>query len=65
MTVEYVLLLVIVVGVGMKVLIAAPTKAFQESAPRLALRVEKQLMTGQGFDKVQDGTAIQWEPPPQ
>ncbi len=60
MTVEYVLLLIMTVMLGMKVLINAPTKAFRESAPRLALRVEKQLMTGQGFDKVQSGASIIW-----
>lgn len=65
MTIEYILLLVALTFFGLKVLVTAPINAFQESAPRLALRVEKHLMTGSGFDKVQAGQAIRWQEPPQ
>ncbi len=49
MTIEYILLLVVVFGIGLKVFVSAPMSAFKESAPRLGARVEKQLMTGAGF----------------
>ena len=49
MTIEYILLLIVVFGIGLKVFVSAPMDAFKESAPRLGARVEKQLETGAGF----------------
>lgn len=49
MTIEYILLLVVVFGIGLKVFVSAPMDAFKESAPRLGARVERQLATGSGF----------------
>jgi hypothetical protein len=49
MTIEYILLLVVVFGIGLKVFVSAPMDAFKNSAPRLGARVEKQLTTGSGF----------------
>lgn len=49
MTIEYILLLVVVFGIGLKVFVSAPMDAFKNSAPRLGARVEKQLTTGAGF----------------
>lgn len=49
MTIEYILLLVVVFGIGLKVFVSAPMDAFKESAPRLGARIEKQLETGAGF----------------
>lgn len=51
MTVEYILILVFTVSLGLKVLISVPAKAFSESAPKLASRIEKQLVTGDGFNE--------------
>lgn len=49
MTIEYVLLLAVVFSVGLKSFMSAPRKAFMESGPKLAARVEKHLVTGRGF----------------
>ena len=49
MTIEYILLMVVVFGIGLKVFVSAPMDAFKNSAPRLGARVEKQLTTGSGF----------------
>ena len=49
MTIEYILLLVVVFGIGLKVFVSAPMDAFKNSAPKLGARVEKQLETGAGF----------------
>ena len=65
MTIEYVLLLVAMVFFGLKVLVTAPINAFEQSGPRMALRVEKHLMTGSGFDKVNNGNRIEWKAPAQ
>jgi hypothetical protein len=62
MTVEYVLLMVAVFFIGLKFFVEAPKDAFKGSGPRLAVRVEKQLMTGQGF-KNQD-KPTEWKPEP-
>jgi hypothetical protein len=50
MTIEYVLLMVVVFGIGLKVFVSAPMDAFKNSAPKLGARVEKQLTTGAGFN---------------
>lgn len=59
MTIEYVLLLIAVFGIGLKFFISAPKDAFREGAPRLAARVEKQIATGDGFRI--NGNRLQWE----
>jgi|GEM_PF-1053736 hypothetical protein len=59
MTIEYVLLLFAASFLVLKVIISAPTKAFQESGPRLGSRIEKQLATGGGFKP--KGARLQWQ----
>jgi hypothetical protein len=60
MTIEYMLLLVVALTLSLKVMVEAPARAFREAAPRLAIRVENQLITGNGF--VVNGTAtLRWE----
>lgn len=59
MTVEYILLLLSVFFIGMKFFVEAPKDAFKDAGPRLALRVEKQLITGDGF-KNKDGSRNKW-----
>ncbi len=53
MTIEYILLLVVVLMMAVKVFVSAPMTAFKESAPRLGARVEKQIATGTGFKNVE------------
>jgi hypothetical protein len=62
MTVEYILLLIAVFFIGLKFFIEAPKDAFKNSGPRLAERVEKQLLTGQGFQM--PGRKDEWKPEP-
>ncbi len=50
MTVEYILLLFAVFFIGLKFFTKAPMDAFKKSGPVLAMRVEKQLITGDGFE---------------
>ena len=59
MTIEYVLLLVCIFFFGIKAMVSAPAKAFKESGPRLAARVEQQLATGDGFKP--GGDHLKWE----
>lgn len=40
-------------------MVSAPAKAFKESGPRLAARVEQQLATGDGFKP--GGDHLKWE----
>ncbi len=51
MTIEAILLFVVVFLVGIKAFVSAPQKAFTESGPKLAARVEKHLVTGRGFSQ--------------
>ncbi len=60
MTIEYVLLLVITLAFSLKIMVEAPKRAFQEAAPRLAIRVENQLITGNGF-YVRGENTVQWK----
>lgn len=62
MTVEYILLMIAVFFIGLKFFIEAPKDAFKNSGPRLAMRVERQLMTGQGFQPPDRTT--EWKPEP-
>lgn len=61
MTIEYVLLLSATVFLILKAFISAPTKAFANAGPRLGARIERQLMTGDGYPGVGNGLA--WEAP--
>jgi hypothetical protein len=63
MTVEYVLLMFAVFFIGLKFFVEAPKDAFKNSGPKLALRIEKQLITGDGF-KDRDGKRTTWSPEP-
>jgi hypothetical protein len=58
MLVEYLLLLVATLGLMLKVA-SVPKKAFTESAPRLAARVERNISTGYGF-KDKTGQPLNW-----
>lgn len=58
MTIEYVLLMVAILGIGLKAFISAPSEAFRGSGPRLAARVETHLDTGQGFKP--KGSRLEW-----
>lgn len=60
MTIEYMLLLVIAMTLSLKVMVEAPARAFREAAPRLAIRIENQLITGNGFMINGNGT-LKWE----
>lgn len=59
MTIEYVLLLIVVFGFGLKAFVSAPAEAFKNAGPRLAARVEQQLSTGDGFKA--NGSHLEWE----
>jgi hypothetical protein len=58
MTIEYVLILVAFAFFIMQALLG-PNLAFKEMGPKLGARVEKQLITGNGFS-AQPGTRHQW-----
>ncbi|MGZ3742961.1 MAG: hypothetical protein ACXWRA_03795 [Pseudobdellovibrionaceae bacterium] len=60
MTVEYILLLFAVFFIGLKFFTEAPKDAFKKSGPMLAIRVEKQLITGDGFKP--NGERNSWDP---
>ena len=63
MTVEYILLLAMFVFVVMGSLISAPLKTFEKAGPKLGARIEKHVITGQGWGK-SDGSSVstqQWE----
>lgn len=59
MTVEYVLLLSLFVLFMMGSIMKAPTRAFENAGPKLGARVERHLMTGDGF-KGKDGNNNAW-----
>ncbi len=59
MTVEYVLLLSLFVLGVMSVMIKGPQTAFRDYGPKLGARVEKQLITGDGFTR--EGKSHKWE----
>lgn len=62
MTIEYILLMIAVFGIGLKFFAGAPTDAFKKSGPVLGMRVEKQLITGDGFRP--SGQKNNWDPEP-
>lgn len=49
MTIEYILLMICIFGIGLKFFASAPLDAFKEAGPRLGARVERHLATGNGF----------------
>ncbi len=59
MTIEYVLLLIVVFGFGLKAFVSAPAEAFKNAGPRLGARIEQQLATGDGFKP--NGNPVGWE----
>ena len=63
MTVEYILLLSLFVFIVMGALIDGPQKSFTNAGPKLGARVEKHLITGDGFGQSQGtGTSpLKWE----
>jgi hypothetical protein len=61
MTLEYVLLLSVFAMTLGVVLSKGPKDSFKNSGPRLAARVEKALVTGDGFKS--NGAATQWQKP--
>jgi hypothetical protein len=63
MTLEYILLLVAIFGISLRFMVEAPKKAFHDSGPRLAARVEKHIATGTGFSTTGQG-GFRWEPEP-
>ena len=66
MTIEYILLVFLFAFFVMGKLISGPSNAFKSSAPRLGARVEKQLITGEGFQiKVKGGGPLRWDQPKQ
>lgn len=65
MTVEYVLLLFMFVFIVLGGFIrdGGPRKTFEESAPRMAARIERDIATGAGFKW--EGAKNKWEAPSQ
>ncbi len=63
MTVEYILLLSLFVFLAMGALVSGPQKSFTNAGPRLGARVEKHLITGDGFGQsAGNGTSpLKWE----
>lgn len=63
MTVEYVLLLSLFVFLVMGSLISGPQNSFTNAAPKLGARVEKHLITGDGFGQNRGGgvSPLKWE----
>lgn len=60
MTVEYVLLLALFVLFIMSALVRGPFDSFENAGPKLGARVEKHLITGDGFGPQGPGTH-RWE----
>lgn len=63
MTVEYILLLSLFATMVMSALITGPHTSFKEMGPKLGARVEKHLITGDGFgDSTGSGVSpLKWE----
>jgi hypothetical protein len=62
MTVEYILLLSLFVFMVAGALIGGPQKAFDNAGFKLGARVEKHLITGDGFGaKAGGGTSTEWK----
>lgn len=61
MTVEYILLLTLFVLFVMKGTYYGPNNAFRNAGPKLAARVEKQLITGERFSSDGNRPATEWK----
>lgn len=59
MTVEYILLVALFALFLMSSLTSVPMKTYGDYGPRLGARVEKQLLTGDGFTT--QGKAVNWK----
>ena len=59
MTLELVLLVTLFVFFIMGALTSTPMKTFGDYGPRLGARIEKQLVTGDGFKH--QGTGVEWK----
>lgn len=60
MTVEYIVLLSLFVFLMMGAIVKGPAQAFDTAGPKLGARIEKHLMTGDGFTS-QGRTSLRWE----
>lgn len=60
MTVEYVLLMAAFVLLLMGSIIKGPYGAFTNMGPFLGARIERQMITGDGFQP--EGKSVQWQP---
>jgi len=62
-TAEYVLLLALFVFLAMGALVKNPNRSFNNAGPKLGARVEKHLITGDGFGQsTGSGTSpLKWE----
>lgn len=60
MTIEYVLLVALFAYFLMGALTSTPIKTYGDYGPRLGARIEKQLLTGDGFAS-QGPKAIKWK----
>ncbi len=58
MTVEYVLLLALFVLFIMGSIIKGPNESFNRAGPRLGARVERHLITGEGFTTGKGNTPV-------
>lgn len=62
MTVEYILLISLFATMVMSALITGPHTSFKEMGPKLGSRVEKHLITGDGYTGGGGGTSpLKWE----
>ncbi len=59
MTVEYILLITAFFLIVIGSVISGPQGAFDRAGPKLGARVEKHLMTGDGF--ASNGRGLKWE----
>ena len=60
MTVEYVLLVGLFVMFLLTSMTKGPFGAFEGGGPKLGARIERHLITGDGF-RTQDGRRVEWQ----
>lgn len=61
MILEYILLLTMVVFFVTSVIFTGPNSAFKNAGPKLAARVEKQLISGDKFSKNDSTPSTEWK----
>lgn len=61
MILEYILLLTMIVLFVVSVVFTGPNSAFKNAGPKLAARVEKQLITGDRFSRDGVSPATEWK----